>query len=236
MCTVSIVPSNGQWILTSNRDELTERAAHPPQPYVHQNKTIWYPSDPKAGGTWFAVTSALATVVLLNGAEKKHAIEPFYRKSRGLIVLELLSESDSVLMHWKSIDLTQIEPFTLVVFEYPHLHQLRWDGQHKSTVALDVNQPHIWSSATLYSSKIRAEREQWFADFLVQKPTITAADLFSFHQTRHPNNTKNGLVMERSTFLKTISITQLVIDANSAQLKHVDLLSNNQSVHALNRE
>jgi hypothetical protein len=88
----------------------------------------------------------------------------------------------------------------------------------------------------LYSSKTRAEREQWFADFLVQKPTITAADLFSFHQTRRPNNTKNGLVMERSTFLKTISITQLVIDANSAQLKHVDLLSNNQSVHTINPE
>lgn len=53
-------------------------------------------------------------MVLLNGAKEKHLVKPFYRKSRGLIVLEIASENDS-LECWKKIDLTEIEPFTMVL-------------------------------------------------------------------------------------------------------------------------
>lgn len=236
MCTVSIVPSNGQWILTSNRDEHIMRAAHMPQPYRHGNKTIWYPSDPKAGGTWFAVSSSLATLVLLNGAENKHQVASYYRKSRGLIVLELLSTPDTVVAQWDTLDLFQIEPFTLVVFEYPNLHQLRWDGNHKSSVELDINQAYIWSSSTLYSAEVRDLRGLWFADFLAQNTEVTPADLLRFHHTTQENDTANGLVMQRSANLKTISITQLVVAANSAQLQHFDLVTTVQSVHTINRE
>lgn len=236
MCTVSVVPVNGQWIITSNRDETVLRSALAPESYTLNDKTIWYPRDPKAGGTWFAVSASLATVVLLNGAEHKHQAGSAYRRSRGLIVLDLLSGVQSVLAEWDALDLDQIEPFTLVVFEQTQLHQLRWDGVHKSRMDLDANRAHIWSSATLYSPENRAAREASFFDYLAQKPEVIPADLLDFHQLNLFDRNKTGLLNKPSGALQTISITQLVVHTNTAQLLHIDLPTKNQTIHQINRQ
>ena len=55
MCTVSFVASNGKIIITSNRDEQVIRPAIAPQKYTINNKTLLFPKDPKAGGTWYVV-------------------------------------------------------------------------------------------------------------------------------------------------------------------------------------
>ena len=117
MCTVSFVNANGKIIITSNRDEKTLRPnAIEPRNYLINNKKIIFPKDKKAGGTWFAIDEHSTILVLLNGADEKHTLKESYRKSRGLIVLELIS-SKSVIHAWKFIDLNNIEPFTLVLFE-----------------------------------------------------------------------------------------------------------------------
>jgi uncharacterized protein with NRDE domain len=50
----------------------------------------YLPEDPKAGGTWYVVDENGTVLVLLNGAEEKHTIKLSYRKSRGLIVLDII--------------------------------------------------------------------------------------------------------------------------------------------------
>ena len=111
MCTVSFVRSGDKTIITSNRDEEVLRPAIAPKNYLINNKKIIFPKDPRAGGTWYAVDAQANVLVLLNGAAEKHLWNPPYRKSRGLIVLDLMG-SDSPLQTWQTIDLDNIEPFT----------------------------------------------------------------------------------------------------------------------------
>ena len=225
MCTVSFVNANGKIIITSNRDEKTLRPnAIEPKNYLINNRKIIFPKDKKAGGTWFAINDHSTILVLLNGADERHAIKENYRKSRGLIVLELIS-SESVIEEWETIDLENIEPFTLVLFENQQLYQLRWNEIEKNTLKLDVNQSHIWSSSTLYSKEIREKRANWFRTFLDTKPEVNPDELFNFHRYTEEENTEHGLVINRNGFLKTLSITQTVIEKNKVEIHYNDLIA-----------
>lgn len=225
MCTVSFVNANGKIIITSNRDEAINRPnAIEPKNYFINNINIIFPKDKKAGGTWFAINEHVTVLVLLNGANEKHISKDNYRKSRGLIVLELIS-SNSVLQSWKIIDLDNIEPFTLVLFENQKLYQLQWNEIEKTISELDTNQSHIWSSSTLYSKEIRQERASWFYTFLDTKPDVTSEELFNFHHYTETGNTEHGLVINRNNILKTLSITQTVIEKNKVAIHYNDLIA-----------
>ena len=228
MCTVSFVCSNDTIIITSNRDEKIIRpSAIPPKNYTLNGKNIIYPKDSKAGGTWFVVDENGTVLVLLNGAYEKHQVKLHYRKSRGLIVLEMIS-SASPKLFWDEIDLENIEPFTLVLFQDKQLFQLRWNGFEKSTVALEIDKNYIWSSSTLYSKVIREQRSSWFYNFLDANPEITEAKMLHFHRYTEADNNEHGLVINRNDELKTLSITQTVIEKNKVMIRHLDLIADKE--------
>ena len=210
MCTVTFVATSTQVIITHNRDEKTIRpAAIEPRNYSINNKNILFPKDEKAGGTWFAIAENGTILVLLNGADEKHLMQPNYRKSRGLIVLDLISSS-SAISAWKTIDLSNIEPFTIVLFE---------------DTILDNQKPHIWSSSTLYSTEIRNKREQWFLDFLKNNFDINPVKMIDFHSNTENKNSENGLIINRNNQMKTLSITQSVVENNQIKTKYFDLIT-----------
>lgn len=228
MCTVSFVRSNDTIIITSNRDEKIIRpGAIPPKNYKLNGKNIIYPKDSKAGGTWFVVDENGKVLVLLNGADEKHQVQLPYRKSRGQIVLEMIS-SVSPKEFWNEIDLENIEPFTLVLFQDKKLFQLRWNGVKKSTVDLETDKNYIWSSSTLYSKAIREQRSSWFSTFLDVNPEITEAKMLHFHRYTETDNHEHGLVINRNDELKTLSITQAVIEKNKVMIHHLDLITENE--------
>jgi hypothetical protein len=68
--------------------------------------------------------------VLLNGGFKKHIPSSAYKRSRGLVLLEILQAVMHV-QYFKQMDLGEIEPFTLVLLENNHLYECRWDGSKK---------------------------------------------------------------------------------------------------------
>jgi hypothetical protein len=223
MCTVTFVNSNDQFIITSNRDEKIARPkAIEPKNYRINHKNVFFPKDAKAGGTWYAVDENATIVVLLNGAREKHIRKESYKKSRGLVVLDLIG-ANSILKEWQLIALELIEPFTLVVFENLQLYQLRWDGEHKEMMQLDETKNHIWSSATLYPLEIRESRANWFTEFMNSRSNVSAIDMYNFHRHTQENDIENGLVINRDNLLKTLSITQSVIDKNKVSLHHYDL-------------
>jgi hypothetical protein len=222
MCTVSFLASKNAFVFTSNRDEHIARAAIEPKSYLINGATIFFPKDPLAGGTWFGVNKNGTIIVLLNGAEFKHKHLPPYNRSRGLVVLEMISNKNSIDF-WNDINLQNVEPFTLVLFQEQNLYQLRWNGEQKFKVVLNVNEKHIWSSSTLYSKEIAQNRAKWFFDFTNSLKEISSADMLNFHENTHTENTENGLVMKRSDVLKTISITQTVIYKNHIYLIYKDL-------------
>jgi uncharacterized protein with NRDE domain len=225
MCTVSFVCTNDKIIITSNRDEKVIRpSAIPPKNYRLNGKNMIYPKDPKAGGTWYVVDENGTVLVLLNGADEKHQLELPYRKSRGLIVLDMIS-STSPKEFWNEIDLEKIEPFTLVLFQEKKLFQLRWNGAKKSTVDLEIDKNYVWSSSTLYSKEIREQRSSWFYAFLDSNSEITEDKMLHFHRYTEADNNEHGLVINRNDELKTLSITQSVIEKNKVMIHHLDLIA-----------
>jgi len=230
MCTVSFVAANDKIIITSNRDEAVLRPALKPAEYIVNGRKILFPKDPQAGGTWFATNEKSDVIVLLNGAAEKHKHLFTYRKSRGLIVLDLIS-SESAIQTWSEIDLDNIEPFTLVLFESGKLYQLRWDFSEKETVVLNTAKNYVWSSSTLYPNEIREKRSQWFYSFLETKSDVNENEMFNFHRYTEDKNPENGLVIDRDGQLKTLSITQAVIENKSLKMMHFDLIDQTESSH-----
>ncbi|RZJ51715.1 MAG: hypothetical protein EOO44_14055 [Flavobacterium sp.] len=225
MCTVSFLNNNESVIITSNRDEKIIRpSAIPPKSYICNGKNIMYPKDPKAGGTWFVVDANGTVLVLLNGGLKKHQVKFLYRKSRGLIALDVMG-SDSPKDFWETINLEDIEPFTLVLYQEKKLYELIWDGVIKIKTQLDETQNHIWSSVTLYSEEIRNKRSNWFADFVKNRDKISGLDMLDFHRNTEGNDSENGLIINRENTLKTLSITQAVIKKNKSVIAYHDLVN-----------
>ena len=223
MCTVTFVSTNSKVIITSNRDEkVLRQKAIAPKDYLINGKKITFPKDPKAGGTWFAVAEEGTISVLLNGANEKHELREKYRKSRGLIVLDIIS-AENPLLEWEMIDLEGIEPFTIVLFHQNKLYQAQWDEISKTLAALNANENYIWSSSTLYSQNVRSQRSKWFNEFIENNSSLNEESMMHFHRYTMEDNTEFGLVINRNDLLKTLSITQTVIENNRLTLTHVDL-------------
>lgn len=231
MCTVSFYKDKNKTIITSNRDEHISRPlALPPEMHIFNGKKLYFPKDPAYGGSWFVVNEIGSVFVLLNGADKKHEPDYPYRKSRGLILLEIASASN-IANTWHTINLERIEPFTTVAYGADTLYQLRWNGTIKTMVEMDIHQPRIWSSATLYTHEIIAKRETWFSDYLEQsKGMLSASELVKFHTGTQLHDTQNGLIINRGETLLTKNVTQFTC-VNNMQigLLHLDLILNHKT-------
>ena len=213
MCTLTFFPQeNGGFILTSNRDESPERPTLSPRIYDMGGLSLLYPKDEIAGGTWIAAASNKRIVSLLNGGFKAHEREDAYRKSRGLVVMDVLSspDLDEVLI---SYDLNGIEPFTVVIMDWNNglnVTELVWDGENRHINKRD-NSPRIWSASLLYSDAMKKERINWFEAFLHENPDPGKEIIMNFHKTAGQGNKEYGLIMDRF-FVKTRSITQIIVE------------------------
>lgn len=231
MCTVSFVGINGKLVFTSNRDEhLSRPSSLMPSEEIINNCKVFFPKDPKAGGTWFAVNEFGSVAVLLNGAKKKHISTGNYARSRGIVLLSIIGDRhpDKQLIN---IDLTRIEPFTLILYVNKKLTEFRWDGNIKKTTELELNGHYIWSSSTLYSSQVTSDRERSFNEFIDNTKQISAERIIDFHSENN-GDCENGLVINRDDKLKTFSITQAVITNNEILLVHHDLLTGNSYLNS----
>jgi len=224
MCTVTFIPYNDSVFITSNRDEKQRRLpAIPPREYDFPSGKQYYPKDADEGGTWFAQHENGNTIILLNGGFVYHESKPPYRKSRGLIVIELL-QHDSPFDLFRSVGLDDIEPFTLVIWEDNNLFECRWDGERRHAKMLDKTLPYIWSSATLYDEAAAAKRELWFEEWLDKQSSFTQNEILDFHRFSGDGDTHNDLTMNRDGKVFTVSITGVEITGAKAQITYLDLL------------
>lgn len=229
MCTVTFLPiSKTDFVLTSNRDEQTLRmpAMQPLLYQVHQSLVV-FPKDRQAEGTWIATSGIPFTLCLLNGAFHKHERKIKYSKSRGLVLLDFFKYND-VNNFLSEYDFNDIEPFTLLLLDTSvdlKLTEARWDGLMMHRKEVDTNKPHIWSSATLYSSETIKEREQWFIDFLAEHRDYSAAGILDFHHFGGRGDQENSLLMNRQNKVRTVSITSIRKEEQTTYMTYKDVIS-----------
>jgi hypothetical protein len=223
MCTVTFIQSGKQIFLTSNRDEKHWRAAaSTPEAYPGQSGNIIFPKDGDAGGTWFAVHENGKAVVFLNGGFIRHTPRPPYRKSRGLILLDLM-DHESPIQSFRSILLGNIEPFTAVIWDDQRLYECRWDGTEKHELSLAPDVPHIWSSVTLYDQDVIIKRRNWFIKWLEKHPHPTQEQILDFHQFTGDGDQYNDLMMNRDGQVFTVSVTSAGIGNGKVTFEYVDV-------------
>ncbi|MBL4604638.1 MAG: NRDE family protein [Flavobacteriaceae bacterium] len=227
MCTVTYLPlGNGDFILTSNRDESPMRKTIPPQKYIEKGVEMTYPKDELAGGTWIGTSNKNRLVCLLNGGFEKHQRGSYYRMSRGVVVKEILSVDDPV-GYTTSFDFHEIEPFTIVLVDWNDrltTYELVWDGEEKHFQELP-QEPVIWSSSTLYDSETKLQRKQWFSDWLRNRGEFMQTEIVAFHKSTDLGTEGTTLKMKRP-FVETVSITSVMRGQEEVSIQYDDLVNN----------
>jgi uncharacterized protein with NRDE domain len=231
MCTVVFIPHEEKVFFASLRDEspLRQRALTPAITTINSVSFI-SPKDPVAGGTWIGANDLGNTIILLNGGFDNHRREKYYRKSRGMIVSELLA-TELPVTEWAITDMKNIEPFTLITWNTKDLFQLTWDGAKKHKIELDAAVPHIWSSATLYNTTAREYRKELFQKWINANPVVSKQTILSFFKTY--TDVQNGFIMNRDEKTKTLSYTSLEINHTNAAMSYYDLLENTDHTRSI---
>jgi hypothetical protein len=229
MCTVTYIPAKEGVFLVSNRDEKHFRSdALFPESYKFPSGEIVFPKDADAGGTWIAMHENGNAIVFLNGGLEAHTPEPPYRKSRGMILLDLI-DADSPSEEFNMVNLNAIEPFTAVVWDHSRLYECIWDGEQKHFTEKDNNLPHIWSSVTLYEETTRSRRRQWFDEWLAKNPAPELNNILDFHQFSGDGDMYNSLLMNRDGYVFTVSITGMQLAKTRGEMVYLDVKNSRRS-------
>ena len=223
MCTLSYLPLKKGFFVVNNRDESPLRAAtFQPEPMEIDGVKIMAPIDATVKGTWIGINEAGRMVCLMNGAFENHVKKPLYRKSRGKVTLEFLTNIDAIAC-FEASDFHEIEPFTLIIIDQENIKVFRWDEVKKHVEILDKDVPHNWSSSTLYEQKVAESRAEYFLSniqmFIEQKEKIIA-----WHKDEIQDSPK--IILDRPQ-VKTISITTIHHNGTNFEMVFHDLVNQN---------
>jgi len=234
MCTVTYIPlGKSDFILTSSRDVpfAREKALYPKK-YIEDGVEIYYPKDGKAGGTWIGTSSKSRLICLLNGGFEYHTSRFKYKKSRGLIVKELL-KIDNIHKGLNAIDLIDVEQFTLTIVDWNtslELIEFVWDGKKKHIKKLP-QESYIWSSSTLYDESIKQLRLNWFSDWQKENE-FSQEGILEFHHTTGIGDPYIDLIMDRKMG-GTVSITSIKRENNHVVMSYEDVLDSSREIEIL---
>ncbi len=222
--------ANSDFLFTSSRDESVSREpALPFHQYVVGSQIVYFPKDQRAGGTWFATNGSKRSVCLLNGGFKPHVFLKHhqYRKSRGIVVLELFEFEDFKTFCTES-SFENIEPFTMISVEKTayelFVQEFRWTGEQGVLKSISANQPIIWSSVTLYTSSIIHAREEWFSEWQSNTNSSQQDTIIDFHRFAGNGNPKENLQLNAGD-KKTVSICSLHVSEGISKAVYMDLLA-----------
>ena len=185
MCTVSFIPlAAEQFIFTSNRDENPKRAATALHELEAEGKTLFFPQDARAKGSWFVFSNTNQFVCVLNGAFEPHLSESSYRLSRGKMALQFF-EYDGHHDFINTFEFDGMEPFTFIIFDQGVMIELRWDEKELYKKKLSTSALHLWSSATLYPTSWQTKRLALLESWTIQEER-TQAEVMDFQLSEFP--------------------------------------------------
>jgi transport and Golgi organization protein 2 len=222
MCTVSYLPYQGGFILTSNRDESPDRGITEVATIRIANTHVYFPKDPHAGGSWFAFSEDGHVACLLNGAYAPYDRSQKFALSRGLVLLDSFKYTrvDDFASKYSFEDAA---PFTLLLIRNEVIDELIWDGSTLRRASFDPGVEHFWSSVTLYPEGVRIRRGKLFEEWLNKHPQYSPDDIRTFHRYGGTGDSQNDFVMNRDDIVKTLSISSVWLENNQYVFNHLNL-------------
>jgi len=222
MCTLTYLPTGkNSFFWTQNRDESPFRTS---PGLVYSDKSDYlYPKEPLSGGTWISMAKDNRIVSLLNGAFLQTKYIPSTKKSRGIVVLDFMNYP-SATQFFEEYNFEDVESFTMVIYDKGELWDFRWDKVQKHIKKMDLTQPHIWSSSTLYPASVKTLRKEWFRGYLSNTKEHTRDSILDFHKTGGTGDIQNDLIMDRG-MVKTVSVTSISKKENSLDMIYYDLVN-----------
>ena len=213
MCTLSIISSNSQLIVTMNRDENRQRPETNKIKHINTVNSQHYPQDRQSGGTWFGFNQRGIALALLNRYQDESG--PGAR-SRGELIPSLLpyKNIDTILEKLADTDYTPYAPFDLVIMAADNIHQLSWDGAQ--TEQLSNTAPFFLTSSSRRHTFVLPHRQQLFERFLQRQGSMLQAEsvLGDFHLYQNPDDCCASVNMARD-ISHTKSLSQLIIEGRS---------------------
>jgi uncharacterized protein with NRDE domain len=211
MCTLSIIPHQGQLIVTMNRDERRDR---PQSNDMRVTKDVAYPYDIQRGGTWFGINRHGLVVALLNHYEGPHHSPA---PSRGRFIPELLSARniDEAMEKFAELHSKDDNPFNLVLTSGDRIVHARWDGTRLDIKSHDVKTPFFLTTSSEYTATALALRQKLFNEFLQNRPANdrdATAIVRDLHLRSVAGQENISIFMQREK-RHTKSITQAVLSS-----------------------
>ena len=223
MCTLTLVPTVDGYFAGMNRDELLTRpSALPPEIYGREGMKVVYPREP-SGGTWIACNSSGNLLALLNWNEIGSASLGEKRKTRGLVILELIREvsSSSTNSCLKRLNLDGVFPFRLIgVFQNERkLIEWRWDGTIIQHLGWAWARKH-WFSSSLSDARATVARGQ-VCDAAVIDPAVGSPHwLRQVHRSHEPKPGPYSICVHRQD-AATVSYTEVECDRSSISMRYL---------------
>jgi hypothetical protein len=218
MCTVTVVPHETGIRLMCNRDERRSRpAALPPQVHELGGRLAVFPVDPQGGGSWVGVNDTGIVVTLLNvsGPSQSASQEP--KRSRGLIVREVLrcGSLSQVLETVAGLDARQFDMFRLVAIHRFTAVEATTDGVRtaiRPQITLDA--PLLFTSSSLGDALVEAPRKQLFQRMVVERQSEWLRRQARFHRHQWSSRPEISVRMERDDAL---TVSRTVVDVTRAR-------------------
>ena len=215
MCIISFYKQNNQLILTHNRDESIDRiASNHILERSWEGKKYFAPVDEEKQGTWIFYNDDYLACILNGGKEKPITFQSSYRKSRGIVLLDIM-KYDSVEEFVEHEDLSGIAPFTIFVNDLKNKKTflLFWDENRLDVNDLSDQNFVFRCSSTLYSLEKMRELENIFIKF----KHISPEEIFELHNSIKMND---GDVVQGKA---TTSITQIFVNESKISMKYCPL-------------
>ena len=217
MCTVTVVPHETGIRLMCNRDERRTRpAAIPPRVYELGGRLAAFPVDPQGGGSWVGLNDADIAMALLNAASAPRRCAEAPKRSRGLIVRELLScrSMPHVLEAIASLDIGSFEAFRLVVVHGSAVAVATHDGARAMTCRqIWLDTPLLFTSSSLGDARVEAPRRRLFERMVVQGRAGWLDGQAHFHRHQWRSRPEISVRMEREDAL---TVSHTVVDVTAA--------------------
>lgn len=224
MCTVTVVPHDRGVRLLANRDERRARLPGLP-PRVHNllGRRALFPRDPQGGGTWVGVNDAGLIVALLNARAGDSTETCAPKRSRGLIVLQLLrcGSVREAMATAAALEADLFEPFRVVMVNAGDLAVAVSSGREAVYCRLlrfDV--PVMLTSSSLGDAVAGPPRQRLFERMVLKGGSACWLQGQSrFHDHQWPGRPEISVRMERRD-AHTVSRTEIEVTSRRRRLRY----------------